>query len=95
MLQVSEDPQPLVPRYGWASDFRVFVGTSASVVRLALEKFIGDASPEQVRAWDGSISPLQREVREVITAEPGAEHYAAILEYELPRESRRAGNPFR
>ena len=86
---MSEDVQPLEPRYGWASDFRVFVGTPATVVRLALERFIADASPEQVRAWDGSISPLQQEVQEVIAAQPEAERYAAILEYELPRESRR------
>ena len=38
---------------------------------------------------DGSIGPLQHEVREVIAAEPVAANYAAILEYELPRESRR------
>ena len=86
---MSEDVQPLEPRYGWASDFRVFVGTPANVVRLALERFIADASPEQVRAWDSSIAPLQQEVQEVIAVEPEAERYAAILEYELPRESRR------
>jgi hypothetical protein len=85
---LNEEEEPAL-RYGWASDFRVFVGTPASVVRLALERFVSDASPEQIRAWDGSIAPLQREVREVIAAEPDAERYAAILEYELPRESRR------
>ena len=76
-------------RYGWASDFRVFVGTPTGIVRLALERFVPDASTQQIRAWDGSIGPLQHEVREVIAAEPVAANYAAILEYELPRESRR------
>jgi hypothetical protein len=86
---MTQNPQPDEARYGWASDFHVFEGTPANIVRRALERFIGDASPEQVRAWDGSIEPLQQEVREVIAAEPTAERYASILEYELPRESRR------
>lgn len=76
-------------RYGWASDFPEFVRTPSDVVRRSLESFVADASPEQLRAWDGSIAPLQREVREVLDAEPEAATYATILEYELPLESRR------
>lgn len=86
---MTQNTQPHEARYGWASDFRVFEGTPSNIVRRALERFIADASPEQVRAWDDSIEPLQQEVREVIAAEPAAQSYASILEYELPRESRR------
>ena len=48
-----------------------------------------DASPEQVRAWDQSIPWLQRECRELEVRDTAAHEYTAILEYELPRDSRR------
>jgi hypothetical protein len=59
------------------------------VVRARLQDFVADASPEQVRAWDDSIPPLQREVDAVLEREEIAREYTAILEYELPLESRR------
>jgi len=54
-----------------------------------LQSFVADVSPEQVRAWTESIPPLQSEVAEVLRASAAARHYSAILEYELPMESRR------
>lgn len=76
-------------RYGWESDFPDFSSAQASAVRERLESFVTDASPEQVRAWQDSIAPLQREVDEVLVRDVLAKHYSAILEYELPLESRR------
>jgi hypothetical protein len=54
-----------------------------------LKQFVTDASPEQLRAWSDSIPPLQAEVEEVLITNSLARHYSAILEYELPMESRR------
>ena len=76
-------------RYGWGSDFPTFRGTPARVIRGRLESFIRDASQGQIRAWDESIPPLQREVEEVLRVNEEAAAYGAILEYELPMESRR------
>lgn len=58
-------------------------------MRLRLQQFVTDASPEQVRAWDQSIPWLQRECRELEARDAAAREYTAILEYELPRDSRR------
>lgn len=76
-------------RYGWESSFRRFENTPPNEIRSALQGFVRDASAEQVRAWDDSIPPLQREVREVLTAYSVAAPSSAVLEYELPMESRR------
>lgn len=76
-------------RYGWESDFPSFRSTAANEVRERLEAFVSDASAEQVRAWNDSIPPLQREVDEVLLRDALANHYSTILEYELPLESRR------
>lgn len=76
-------------RCGWESDFPSFQNTPAARVRERLQSFVTDVSPEQVRAWNESIPPLQSEVAEVLRANAAAQHYSAILEYELPMESRR------
>ena len=84
-------PEPTAPeaRYGWGSDFPRFRRTEARIIRSSLESFIRDASDEQIRAWNASIPQLQHEVGEVVDRDPGAGQYTAILEYELPMESRR------
>lgn len=74
---------------GWQSDFLTFREASPAYVTASLNGFVEGASPEQIRAWKDSIPPLQREVGEVIAAVPRSEQYDAILEYELPLESRR------
>ncbi|MGA2262077.1 MAG: DNA/RNA helicase domain-containing protein [Acidobacteriota bacterium] len=76
-------------RYGWESNFPTFSRTPARVIRGRLEEFVRDAGDRQVRAWDESIPPLQREVDEVLSVNEDAATYSAILEYELPLESRR------
>ena len=76
-------------RYGWSSSVAAFSRSDARVVRLQLHSFVADASPEQIRAWDQSIPWLQRECRELEVRDTAAHEYTAILEYELPRDSRR------
>ncbi len=76
-------------RYGWGSDFPTFTRTPARVIRGKLESFIRNAGEKQIRAWDDSIPPLQREIDEVLTVNEEAAAYSTILEYELPMESRR------
>ena len=80
---------PLEAHFGWGSDFPKFQETPARVIRTSLQALVRNASPEQIRAWDDSIPDLQREVGEVISSDSNAATYTAILEYELPMESRR------
>ena len=75
--------------YGWASTFPTFQSTPAIQIRGSLQDFLREVSAEQVRAWDLSIPPLQREVSEVLLQDSLATDYTAILEYELPLEFRR------
>lgn len=83
------DEGTLYDRYGWQSSLAIFSRSEPRVVRLQLQRFVVDASSEQVRAWDQSIPWLQRECRELEARDYTAKEYTAILEYELPRDSRR------
>lgn len=76
-------------RYGWQSRLPEFTESEPRLVRIQLQQFISDASPEQIRAWDQSIPWLQRECSELQVRDSAAHEYTAILEYELPRDSRR------
>jgi hypothetical protein len=78
-----------VAEYGWGSSFPDFRSADVARVRERLQAFVVDASPEQLRAWMESIPPLQREVDEVLVRDSLAATYSAILEYEVPMESRR------
>lgn len=81
---MSEDP-----RCGWNSKFPRFRSTSPKFIRESLAAYVKDAGPEQVRAWDDSIPPLQNEVGEILQTDTAAPGYFTILEYSLPMESRR------
>ena len=74
---------------GWTSDLPDFSAAEPKVIRIRLESFVRDAGESQVRAWRDSIPLLQRECNELIASDGGARSYTAILEYELPRETRR------
>ncbi len=76
--------------HGWSSDFPQFQTAPPSRIRERLSTFTVNASPEQVRAWTDCIPPLQREVAEVLARSEVATRFSAILEYQLPMESRRA-----
>lgn len=75
--------------HGWSSGFTKFSETPAPYIRQSLVDFLKVVSPEQMRAWDQSIPPLQTEVGQVLERDPGADAYSAILEYQLPMEHRR------
>ncbi len=76
-------------RFGWQSNFPTFSETKSEIVRISLEEFLADVSESQAFAWDDSIPKLQHEVGEVVILDNLADTYTAILEYELPLESRR------
>ncbi len=76
-------------RCGWESDFPTFSEAEPRIVRVKLEDFLQGAGELQVLAWDESIPQLQHEVGEVVILDDLADTYTAILEYELPLESRR------
>jgi hypothetical protein len=82
-------PSTAEANHGWDSLFPVFRDAQPRIIRTQLGRFIVDASREQLRAWDDSIPLLQNEVRELCDADPAACECTAILEYELPLESRR------
>ncbi|HDT12727.1 MAG TPA: DUF2075 domain-containing protein, partial [Candidatus Aminicenantes bacterium] len=81
---MSEDP-----RCGWNSKFPHFRSTSPKFIRESLSAYVKDAGPDQIRAWDTSIPPLQSEVGEILQTDRAAPDYSTILEYTLPMESRR------
>lgn len=76
-------------KHGWSSGFAQFSETPAPYIRQSLVDFLKVVSPEQLRAWDLSIPPLQTEVGQVLERDPDADRYSAILEYQLPMEHRR------
>ena len=76
-------------RYGWNSGFPVFAETPRDLIRAALHRKYPGFSKEQDNAWTDSIGPLQEEVKEILRVRDSAVSYSAILEYELPLESRR------
>lgn len=74
---------------GWSSSFPRFREASAPYIRDSLVALLRDVSVQQIHAWDESIGPLQDEVGKVLSHDPHANDYAAILEYQLPLEHRR------
>jgi hypothetical protein len=83
------EPKSARARYGWESSFPTFSETEPRIVRVSLQEFLGEAGDSQIRAWDDSIPKIQVEVGAVVEIDELAEQYTAILEYELPMESRR------
>lgn len=76
-------------RFGWGSDFPEFKDTAATVIVSHLGRFLQNVSESQTLAWEDYVPKLQHEVDEVLQADSDASRYWAILEYELPMESRR------
>lgn len=77
------------PHAGWSSNLLEFREASAAYVTGSLQAFVRNASIQQIRAWDESIPPLQREAGELVGRTREAVSYSAILEYQLPMEARR------
>ena len=76
-------------KHGWASLFPQFKEARPKEILDQLVAYVEDASSQQIRAWDDSIPLLQTEAGEILDREELARKYSAILEYELPLESRR------
>lgn len=74
---------------GWSGDFPTFGSERPRRLREMLVDFLPDAEPEQVKAWDEGLPPIQSEVSKTVSREPKARRYSALLEYRLPYESRR------
>lgn len=77
-------------RRGWDSDFSEFEAVHKSRI---LDSIIGsypESSQEEKASWKRNVPTLQREVGEVVQINTDAGKFTAILEYELPMESRRA-----
>lgn len=71
-------------RSGWASVFPVFEAATVDEIVGSLEVFIRDATPEQIRAWRGSVPSLKSGCSKILAIEPAAIQYGAILEYRMP-----------
>ncbi|MBX3354636.1 MAG: DUF2075 domain-containing protein [Phycisphaeraceae bacterium] len=85
------DPDPTeLARSGWCSDVPRFVTVTVNEVTGRLRAFVPDASPEQLRAWQESVPPLQSQAQRILDRSQLARKYTSILEYELPLESRRS-----
>jgi hypothetical protein len=74
---------------GWAGEFPLFRAATLQEIVAALTAFVSDSTPEQIRAWRGSIAPLQLQCGAVLDEQPAAKRYCAILEYRMPDGSKR------
>jgi hypothetical protein len=69
---------------GWASKFEVFSAASIDEVVSSLVAFVRDSTPEEIRAWKGSVPGLQKECIKSLEKDPDRVNYGAILEYRMP-----------
>ena len=74
---------------GWDSDFRKFESIDRSQILSSLMRNYPDASDSERASWKRNVPSLQNEVGEVVRIDTDAGAFTAILEYELPMESRR------
>ena len=70
---------------GWAGGFEEFKDADPHVIAEKLAVFVPGAGASQVRAWEDSIPPMQREATQLMN-EPWASGASAIMEYQLPME---------
>ena len=74
---------------GWVSSLDDFCKTPLPKILTALSNFISDASHQQVTAWEKSLSILQKECISLIKLFNESKDFSILIEYEIPRESRR------
>ena len=77
-------------RRGWDSDFGKFGAVHHSQILDSILRSYPGSSKEEKASWRRNVPTLQREVGEVVKIRTDAGIFTAILEYELPMESRRA-----
>ena len=76
-------------RRGWDSDFGQFEAVHHSRILESIVRSYPGSSSEEKASWKRNVPTLQREVGEVVRVSTDAGVFTAILEYELPMESRR------
>jgi hypothetical protein len=74
---------------GWQSELPAFYDTPAGTIVEHLTAFVRDSGSRQKDAWSRHVPNLQRECRELVLRDLEAQHYTAILEYQLPYDLRR------
>lgn len=77
-------------RRGWDSSFPAFHSVAGSKILASIRATYPNSSPEEVNSWHRTVPTLQREVGEVVQVQTNAGIFTAVMEYELPMESRRA-----
>ncbi len=77
-------------RRGWDSTFPEFGAAPRSRVLAQLRRAYPDSSTQEIESWRRNVPELQREVSEVVSIKTDAADFTAVMEYELPMESRRA-----
>lgn len=75
---------------GWDSDFVQFEKTPRSRILERLQLTYPESSREERRSWGDTVPKLQQEVGEVVRIDTHYARCTAVLEYQLPMESRRA-----
>jgi hypothetical protein len=74
----------------WSTQFPPFADAEPQSVFDALRAFVRDGGQLQEIAWKDSIPVLQREVLEMLDADPRASTYSILMEHLVPLESRRS-----
>lgn len=82
-------PEPVSRTHGWTGTVYHLRDSQVLSIRERLVRFVPDASPEQVRAWDDSIAILKQQSVQLAARDRNAERDDVILEYQVPFESRR------
>lgn len=82
-------PTPEAKR-GWNSDFVQFETAPSSRILERLRLAYPESSGEERRSWGDSVPKLQQEIGEVVRVDTHFARCTAVLEYQLPMESRRA-----
>lgn len=74
----------------WNSDFVQFETAPSSRILERLRLAYPESSGEERRSWGDSVPKLQQEIGEVVRVDTHFARCTAVLEYQLPMESRRA-----
>jgi hypothetical protein len=74
---------------GWVSDVAGFINEHPTQILDHLTKFVKNPGPLQIEAWNSSIKWLKESLRKLVALNPNASSFCLLMEYEIPRESRR------
>ena len=74
---------------GWSGDFAALIASEPTALAALLNRSFMPRGHEQFAAWASSIAILRSAASRCVDTLPAASSFAAILEYELPRDDRR------